>query len=196
MSIKKHQLYSDKLKGFIVLVYENGLFKSLLCEFNIEMSKEQFNYLKQHIPLEEIEIGKLAALGLNPKGKAPMQTNEKIAAFCKHYEEVMKIKYKVSASDSGKMKGVKIDEELLKVYFTSSNFIFKNKSIGNLVKYYNELRAEVEAQKSNGGISFPNIPDAKFEKNLKPYQVPEYWKHLRSLGYQYHNGQWKMPEKI
>jgi hypothetical protein len=196
MSIKKHQLFSEKLKGFIVLVYENGLFKSLLCEFDNEMSKEQFSFLKQHIPLEETEIGRLSALGLNPKGKATMQTNEKIAAFCREYEKVLKIKYKVSPSDAGKLKLVKIDEELLQVYFTSTNFIFKNKSIGNLVKYYNELRAEAEAQKTNGGISFPNIPDAKFEKNLKPYQVPEYWKHLRSLGYLFINGQWKMPEKI
>lgn len=192
--ISKYQLFSEKLEGFIVLVYENGHFKSLVCEFGREMDKDQFSKLKQHIPLLEAEVGKLSVLGLLPKGKAPLKTNEKIAAFCRFYEEHLKIKYKVSPSDSGKLKLVKVDEDLLKVYFTSANFIFKNKSIGNLVKYYNELRAEAQTLK-NGGLAFPNIHDPKFEKDLKPFQVPLYWKHLRSLGFQFQNGQWKKPEK-
>lgn len=52
----------------------------------------------------------------------------------------------MSAADSGKVKLIRFDEALLDHYFTSENFLFKGKqSIANLVRYYNELRAEMAA---------------------------------------------------
>lgn len=78
------------------------------------------------------------------------------------------------------MKTLTVDEAMLTAYFTSQNFLFKSKqSIANLAKYYNELRAEIAA---NGKSKHPDSWSLEHENKLSPQELPDYWKHLRSLG--------------
>ena len=194
MILNKYQLFSQKLTGFIVLVYQNGIFKSLTCEFEKDMTTSQWEALKTAIPQNEEHIKRVNDLGFVAKLAPANKTNEKIASFCKLYEHYLKVKYKVSPSDSGKMKHIAVNDEILNTYFTSANFIFKNKSIANITKYYNELLVEV-AQHKDGGLAFPNEYDERFEKGLNPEQKGKYWKHLRELGWYFENMRWKLKSK-
>lgn len=109
-------------------------------------------------------------------------TNLKIALFCRQYETHTTVKYKVSPADSGKIKLIKVTDALLTAYFTSQNFLFKNKySIANLVKYYNELLAEIATA---GKPKHPNHYDKAYQAKLPVTEVAAYWAHLRSLGLQ------------
>lgn len=110
--------------------------------------------------------------------------NERIALFCRMYKEHHDgLAYKVTKADAGKIKHVAVNEPLLRHYFTSDNFLFKGKhSIGNLVRYYNELRAEMHGGASTADRSFPNHYDRAFEKALDGAGITAYRKHLRSLG--------------
>lgn len=123
----------------------------------------------------------ISVLDLAGSGVVPvLGTNIKIALFCRMYEKYTTVKYKVSPADSGKIKLLNVDDALLKHYFTSQNFLFKNKySIANLCKYYNELLAEIATQ---GKSQYPNHYDKAYEAKLPLSQISGYWLHLRSLG--------------
>lgn len=176
---RTYLLKAKKAKGSIRITFENGVFKAIETELKEPLNHKQFIALIVAIPFLEDGVDQFKDLGFDVT--LEFATNEKIALFCELYEKRVGTKYKVSASDSGKIKGIKVNEPMLTHYFfTSSNFIFVNKySIANLVKYYNELRAELAAV---GKSSYPSHYSKEYEKTLPPAEVSGYWAHLRSLG--------------
>lgn len=175
-------LESSKLTDSTIEVgYLNGCLKLFKMELNQVLTAVQLNAISERLKLANNEHEFIAAfteIGLTPV--LSLKTNEKIALFCKLYEVYVGVKYKVSPADSGKIKHIKLDQELLLHYFTSDNFLFKDKySISNLVKYYNELLAEISKGKKGKYI---NYWDEGFEAKLTPNELKEYWAHLRSLG--------------
>jgi len=118
--------------------------------------------------------------------QAEQGTHDKIALFCKLYEEAKGVKYKVSGADSGKIKGISVNEALLKFYLDdkrasgSVGWLWRTKqSIGNLVRYYNEVRAAMVAPDAS---KWPNSYDREFEKKLDGAGITAYRLHLKSLG--------------
>lgn len=148
---------------------------------NEPLTYELYDYLYKQVKyreglLLEYGIGEFKSEKVNE-----LPVNEKIALFCRAYKYYKLIPYKVSPSDAGKIKHIDINKQLLKVYFTSNNFLFKGKhSISNLVKYFNELRSEAAAPASG---KFPNKWDKDFERKLSGKELIEYWKHLRAIGW-------------
>lgn len=176
---KVYLLTSKKLEGVIRVSFVDGIFNGIETEIKEPLKYEQFAALMNRTPFLEADIDQYKVLGFDID--IEFATNEKIALFCEFYEKRVGIKYKVSAADSGKIKGVKIDNDILNHYFfVSSNFFFlKRYSIANLVKYYNELRAEIAAL---GKSSHPSYYSKEYETKLQPGEVAGYWAHLRSLG--------------
>jgi hypothetical protein len=109
------------------------------------------------------------------------KSNTKIALFCAAYTEFKGgLKYKVSASDSGKIKLVDVNELLLNHYFISDHFLFRDKhSISNYVKYFNELVALIHKPTKS---KHPDVWNKAYEAKLSSKDQMEYWAHLRSLG--------------
>ncbi|MGY3054365.1 hypothetical protein ACVWYG_002572 [Pedobacter sp. UYEF25] len=175
-----YELTSLKTQGDFSLEFDaGGCLITCKMAFKQSLKSETLhNLLFSNIPFKEADLPQLNKLGFTITKAVP--TNHKIALFCRLYEKYKEIKYKVSPSDTGKIKSIKIDEALLKVYFESETFIFKSKqSIANLAKYYNELRAEIAA---GGKGKYPNNYSAEFIKKLPMDQWGGYWEHLRSLG--------------
>ncbi|RYF26580.1 MAG: hypothetical protein EOO42_01050 [Flavobacteriales bacterium] len=175
-----YELVSVKTQGDFTLEYDAGgcLITCKLAFKQSLPSQALLQLLFHKIPYKESDIGQLEKIGFKVAKAVP--ANMKIALFCRYYENYKSIKYKVSPSDSGKIKGIKIDDVMLTAYFGSDSFIFKDKhSIGNLVKYYNELRAEIA---SGGKNKHPNRWDEAYFKKLPSEQYGEYWEHLRGLG--------------
>jgi len=114
----------------------------------------------------------------------PSAVNQKIAMFCRKYEQYTKVKYKPSAADSGKIKLFSVTEDILDHYFTSDNFLFKHKySIANLAKYYNELILDMQVVKIGAHMKLhPNSWNAQYAKNLSGAELSSYYQHLLSLG--------------
>lgn len=173
-----YELTSAARDGSLKLTYENGLLIGFEMAFNPPVEREKHIRLFSTMPVLEPDLAMLEKLGLTvTKSAAP---NEKLALFCRVYEKHKGIKYKVSAADSGKIKQIDPSEELLHFYFRSENFLFKGKqSISNLVKYWNEFRAD---QAGQGASKFPDEWNPDLIKKLSPQETVNYYKHLRSLG--------------
>lgn len=182
MSLTSYKLTSsstgNKLDGFIRISFEDGLLKSFELHIKKPLTEWQFSVFIEKLPYEESRLNAYQSLGLVIEKETA--SNDKIALFCRMYEKYIEVKYKVSAADSGKIRLINPTEDVMKHYFESENFLFKNKySISNLVKYWNELQAEI----SRGPASrFPNRWDSDFFRKLGPAEISEYWKHLHSLG--------------
>ncbi len=194
-----YTITSHKLKGYIEFSYLNGILKQIKFSLKENFSPLQWDAFKHNITYNETMVQHFEKLGFEvkksttPSATLPLGegrvgtgelegTNIKIALFCRLYEKHTTVKYKVSPADSGKIKLIKIDDALLTAYFTSPNFLFKNKySIANLVKYYNELLAEIATA---GKAKHPNHYDKAYQAKLPVSEVASYWAHLRSLGLQ------------
>jgi hypothetical protein len=171
------KLISNKTSGEITITFgSDGHLTKLELELRQPLLLNQYIKLMNEIPQYEkgIDVSNL-------KWERTLATNERLSLFCRLYERQFGVKYQVSAADSGKMKKLSVDEKILEHYFRSDNFLFKGKhSVGNLNKYWNELRREYAAPETTS--SFPNKYDREYERKLSPQQVPEYWQHLRKLG--------------
>lgn len=173
-----YKLTSAKLGGHFRICYEDGCLTSFEIHFKEPLNASQFECFKARINYNEDNLDGFENLGLLVERETA--ANEKLAMFCRMYEKYVGIKYKVTKSDSGKIKQVNPEEDLLQHYFTSDNFLFRGKhSVTNLVRYYNELRAEAIRGPAS---KHPDRWDRDYFSGLKPDQVAGYWKHLRSLG--------------
>jgi len=174
-----YELVSQRAKGSVKLTYDGNYLKTVEIDFKEPLSVMQFGTLFASIPYVPAGIEDLALLGFEVK--TALRDNEKIALFCRLYEQYVGIKYKVSASDSGKIKKLALNEKLLNHYFTSTRFEFKGKqSIANLAKYWNELLRDYCGDSLVA--DYPNHWDAAFAAKLDGAQTSKYWAHLRRLG--------------
>ncbi|MEN5434111.1 hypothetical protein ABE545_10750 [Sphingobacterium faecium] len=176
-----YKLTSGKLDGSILLIYFNGLLKTIEIDVKSSLNEPQFRGLMSSVAyLEDQVVSCSQAIGLDCEKIIELAPNKKVAMFCVHYEKHNNIKYKASRQDGGKIASIKITDEILNHYFQSENFIFKGKhSISNLVRYYNELLLEISKK---GTVGFPNSWSKSYADKLTPGDLSEYWKHLRGLG--------------
>lgn len=173
------KLKSDKINGFIDISYLNGAITGIEFHLNAPLTDLQYTFFCRHIHfLEEDLMNCPHCIHMWQLYNAGASSN-KIKMFCDYYFMFRKIKYKVTAAEAGKIKNIAINDSLLLKYFTSHNFLFKNKwSISNLVKYYNELRSEAYGAKA----VHPDVFIKDYSVNLTELERQEYYKHLRSLG--------------
>jgi hypothetical protein len=177
--ITTYTLTGKKIAGHIELQYTDGFLNAIKLAFKEQLNEDKFRLLFDTIAQREEGIEHLRRLGFDITQE--LASNEKLALFCKYYEQHKGIKYKVSAADTGKIKLIKLTDIMLTAYFESQNFMFKGRhSISNLVKYYNELLAEIAA---NGKSKHPDTFIKAYQDKLSQKALPEYWNHLRSLGF-------------
>ncbi|WP_106566475.1 hypothetical protein [Cecembia rubra] len=173
-----YRLSSTKLKGHFLVSFEQGRLTGFEMAFKNGITDYLYDRFLSALPILEEFIGRYESMGLKVERVAA--PNEKIAIFCRIYEQHVGIKYKVIGADAGKIKHVQLDEALLHHYFRSDNFLWKGKySISNLVRYYNELRAEMA---TGGRQKHPDEWDASYCTKLKADQLSDYYRHLRSRG--------------
>lgn len=173
-----YELTSGARQGSAKVTFEDRVLIAIELGFKPALDEARVAKLFHSISPNEDDVWTISKLGLKvSKESAP---NEKLALFCRIYERHKNIKYKVSAADSGKIKQINPSEELLHFYFRSENFLFKGKqSIANLVKYWNELRADFAGQ---GKTKFPDDWQPEMLKKLTPQDTIHYYAHLRKLG--------------
>ncbi|MDM1048043.1 hypothetical protein [Sphingobacterium hotanense] len=173
------KLSSTKLQEPVLVTYFNGYLNVVEIGFKYPMSEFQFDHFIRLLPYK-IDISKFTTIGFTVEEIQELPANKKIALFCLAYEKHYGIKYKASRSDGGKISSIKITKSLLEYYFASQNFLFKGKhSVSNLVRYYNELHAEII---SYGKPKHPDSWSAAYENKLRPEEVADYWRHLREKG--------------
>lgn len=117
-----------------------------------------------------------------------LNTQERIALWCRLYKLHKGLPYRVSGADAGKMKNLQVTEALLNWYLNdakaakagAAGFLWKGKqSIGNLAKYWNEVRTAMVAPEPS---PHPDHWDAKHYARLDGPGISAYFRHLRSLG--------------
>jgi len=178
MTTNTYILTGKRLDGHIEVTYINGLLNAVTMPLKSPLTDVQFEALKSKVSMHERDLANLKLIGITCEC-AP-KPNEQIALFCRKYLQYKGIKYVVGKAEAGKVKLVKFDELMLDVYFTSQSFSFKDKHcIHNLVKFYNELRAEVAA-----GIKskYPAHFDRDYFNKLPAGEQKMYLSHLTSLG--------------
>lgn len=136
--ITTYTLTGTKIAGHIELQYTDGSLNAIKLAFKEPLNEDKFRVLFDTIAQLEGGIENLRKLGFTITKE--LAQNEKLGLFCRFYEKYKVIKYRVSPADSGKIKLIKLNDAILTAYFTSVNFIFKDKhTVSNLVRYYNEL---------------------------------------------------------
>lgn len=114
-------------------------------------------------------------------------TNKKIALWCRIWAEFKPVKYTMVGADAGRIKGIRLSEELLRWYLndkdmpqTPATWHWRGKqSVSNLVRYYNEVRAAMVAPPES---KHPDHWSREHMMKLDGPSIAEYHKHLKSLG--------------
>lgn len=157
-----------------MLKYEDNVLVEL--KMDTVLTALQFEFFFSNLVYKESDFKGIPHMDME---HVPEAVNEKIAMFCRYYKRFLGISYKVMASDVGKIKLISPDEKLLEAYFTTQNFLFKDKySISNLVKYFNELCASVSKK------VYPNHYSKQIAAQYSGSDLVGYWEHLRKLGFQ------------
>jgi hypothetical protein len=222
MLLTKYKITASTCTGYIMVVYQDGRFKSVLNEFNPPLTEKQLNGILNYIPGvpenieamfmakygDKVRVEPVKSIGAEPELDATPDypVNEKIALFCRHYAEHHKdaegydVKYKASAADAGKLKALPVNREeldlLLGIYMVSNEWYLKPKSIANFIKKYNEIRAIAYVQ--------PNYPipySEAFYTELGLNEKRAYHEFLKKNGYEWkHNpvrgGVWVLKETL
>lgn len=173
--------YRIKLKkettGQILVTYQDGRFKSIIFEpKEPEKIEQSFRYLIERIPFREDDI---KTSGLPLEAMSGKLTADKIALFCRMYKQYCLIDYKISRAETGIIKGAEVTEPLLKVYFETTEWWAKTKSVTNYFKNLNEIRRIALV---GGSPKYPNSWDKTYASRLSPQQLTEYFAHMRSIG--------------
>lgn len=209
MKLSKYRVTVAGFEGCALIVYENGSFKSFLTDVKPPFNQTQLNWLLSRLPDQEMMLAETLIIQAGRKmtvelvtnsGKLP--ANQVIALFCDYYYIKNKIKYKATKAYGGKLNSLNENEHdwqrLLHGYFNSSNFLFKNKySIANLVKYWNELRAEVFGKPVMKEFTLPYSHSLFVQLDTNDQRA--YWKFLRENGYEFKKdhrgkGEWVLKE--
>lgn len=159
----------------LLATYQNGNLSRIEGFEKVGEFYDSLNF-KTIVPYQEKEIQ--AEFGKEVPLSA---TGQKIALFCRFYKQYLQLNYNVMPADAKKINGVSVDEKLMELYFSNTEWWGKQpKSIANFVKNYNALNQLLNVGKKK---KFPSRYDRLFESKLKGEDLPEYWRYLRSLGY-------------
>lgn len=206
MVLKKYKITIPNIEGFMVVVYHDNHFKSVINEFKKVLEDQQINWILNHITdsptlligtIEHHSKGKVKVAEVSANDESDdvdvseFPVNEKVAIFCEVYEQNQGIKYKASGADIGQLKRLNVSREdynaLIDGFFKSNEWYLKLKSVGNFVKQYNAIRALVFAPAPVK--TFPLPYDHEYFSKLGMADQKAYWKFLRENGYTYeHNG--------
>jgi hypothetical protein len=211
MQLTKFKITASKCPGHMIVVYNNGTFKSILNEFNPPLTEKQLNCILNYIPNNpkeivgmfaaawgnKITVEPVRAIGAEPEEEATpgYPVNEKIALWCRFYADYHKddlgqpVKYKTGAAEAGKLKGLPVSPEelteLFDVYFKADEWWSKPKSISNFVKKYNEIRAITYARTPPKSRKFPLPYDENTYNSLSFTDKRAYHDYLRESGYRW-----------
>jgi hypothetical protein len=190
MLLKKYIITSEKFEGFLIMTYQDGLFKSCINEIKTPIKREVWDSFRINMPFREELLKGLQHHGLKVCEKeydlSSMEEQEKpgyerVKLFCQIFEEMKGRKYKVYAGEGKKIQLVPVTEAIIRYYFRSTNFLWHTKwSISNLVKFWNELQTEMAEGKP--AMRFPDYYSPEYVAQLLPAQVPYYHQHLIKKG--------------
>lgn len=133
---KSLSTYKDKT-GSIKLEYLSGELHSIEILTNCDLIA--WDALRYEITYLETDLSSTF------KKLRTNAVKEKIALFCEAYKAWSlhktgtELAYKVSRADSGMVKNINVNQELLRVFFLT-DFWTKEKTISNYVKHYNEIQ--------------------------------------------------------
>jgi hypothetical protein len=218
MELKKYKITSASAPGYMMVTYHDSHLKSILNEFKPPLTDVQLNYILNRIPDDQAQLstiiegtskGKLSVESVKSIGEEPAATvedipvNEKIAIFCELYEQAEGIKYKVTAAEIGKIKALAITAEdlrfVLESYFPCQEWFAKIKSVGNFVRYFNELRAIAYARPRRKGFKLPY--NHEYYVSLSMMDKRDYHIFLKENGYEYQpsggrGGNWTLKSNL
>lgn len=181
--INKYKLTSNKVGGSLDLEYTDGYLTGLSMDFKRALTNDMYVRLYNGLAFFESDLQRTIDLGFSVSKILP--TNKAMALFCELYQKHLgKGKYIATLKDGGMLRTIKIDEPLLLAYFASERFEIKDKhSVGNLVKYHHLVRGDMVSPVKPKG-KHPDYWSKKHQDSLSAQEAPEYWNHLRSLGFE------------
>lgn len=116
-----------------------------------------------------------------------MATNQKVALWCRLYEQHKGLKYRVTGKDAGMLSKLPLNEDLLAWYLNdkdmpqnATTWLWRGKqSVANLARYWNEVRAAMAAPAAS---RWPDHYSKEYERKLTGEDITAYRRHLRSIG--------------
>lgn len=202
----KYKLISNKLKGFLLVSYKEGVLNSISIEFKQSLTLKQWFHITNVITpeLKDLNQANIIKIGLTavelPEDDSPIPGNERVAIFCEYFKKAHGIAYKVSRAEGAKMRDLPIGANefanCIKIYFECVEWWSKPKSITNFCGKINEIRQLISSPVLKTEKSkFPIPYDKEYAKNLSVGDLMKYHKVLRESGYKFdkhagRDGQW------
>lgn len=200
MRTVQYKITAPGHNNYMTVTYENGKLQAIEGIHLMAKLWEDVA-INEPIPIEEelIPAKMEQYAGMVGMEKIMLSsTGEKIALFCRIYQEELGVKYAASRVDASKISKLKIDEDLLRLYFKNEEWWGKQpKSIVNLANNYNALLQLQAAgtKPAKQKAEFPDYWTQSYQDRLPTNRHSAYWKHLRNLGLEpVRNGMGKVVE--
>jgi len=225
MKLTKYKITASKCPGYMMVIYQEDNFKSVINEFKPPLNEVQLNAILNYIPNdhksieaifaakygEKVKVEPVKAIGAEQQAVPEYPVQDKVALWCVHYSNNHKdandnpIKYKTGPAEAGKLKLLAVTpeelDEILQVYFKSDEWFTKPKSISNFINKYNEIRALAYSKPVEKKKKFPLPYEPLYFSNLSTTDQRLYWDFLRENGYKWvenhgRGGKWEKQHTI
>lgn len=179
--LSTYTLTSPKFDGKIVVMYKSNK----LVRMDLEISPQkplnagQQKGLMSFVPYQEEGLLNSAFI---VKQETVLSTHAKIKMFCIQYRDHCNLVYQITDSEKRNIKSVKMDDDLLNMYFNCDEFWCKQKNVANYIHNINNI-LQLQANGGKAKSKYPSEWSEAYERRLPgAKEIEEYRRHLRSLG--------------
>lgn len=179
---------------YIQVQFKKGFLQRI--ESNPTLQKLSYSNLQKFFaligPTEALTMQKMAeagfVLGNVPESQANklLRRADLILAWQKAWHKSEGFSYDLKRDDAAKLAALSLTAteaaQLLEVYFKSSQWYARTKTIGGFAAHLNQLRRELKNPQAVS--SYPPEPNQLDERVLEGKALTAYWRHYRSQGWQ------------
>ncbi|ELR69201.1 hypothetical protein C900_05397 [Fulvivirga imtechensis AK7] len=199
MSISIYKVTTRKqstLKGAAYLLFKGDVLSAVNWDFNRPLTDHEKNVIRSKFPFSQEDLkgfGEIFAV----KEMEAKTAHDKLKLFCMYFKARRGSTYTAKKQEKANIKEVVVTEGLLNTYFSNDSFpLSYAKSINDYIRHYNYIR-DINRNGIPEKSKFPNEYDARFEKQLSPEELSQYWAHLRNLGWRQNSRKvWVAPGKL
>lgn len=185
MSTTTYKIMLEGDSGAAYAMFQDGALKMFINEWS------KFTEPPKYIPIQEKSFiawsNDYKVTALQPRSVA-----DKVALFCLLYKQHKNLTYRAGKEEKANLKLVTVNNELLEVYFTSTQYpLTGTKSMADYVRHYNTVR-DLATNGKPVKSAFPDVYDREYEKRIGEdvSKLQRYWAHLRAQGWVKNDGVW------
>ncbi|MBL6448542.1 hypothetical protein JMN32_19685 [Fulvivirga sp. 29W222] len=199
MNISIYKITTRKagsLKGAAYILFKDDILSAVNWEFKRPLTDREKDIVRAKFPFNLTDLTALKEVFEVTEMEAKT-AHDKLKLFCMYFKAKRGSTYTAKKQEKANIKEVVVTKGLLNTYFSNDSFpLTYAKSINDYIRHYNYIR-DINRNGLPEKSKFPNEYDARFEKQLSPEELSQYWSHLRNLGFRQNDRRvWISPGKL